>query len=130
MIGKEPSMNRLTVLFTIAAFILLFLLTHQAEPGDLRSHSRTILISFDGAQPEVIERLLEQRKLSKNGGFAELIAKGTKAKGMTSVLPTLTATNHIALATNIPMNTFHNTESPLTSTTSGFAAPIDGDRKH
>ena len=50
---------------------------------------------------------------------------------MTSVLPTVTATNHITLATgaypertNIPANTLHNTETPLTVTTSGFSAPI------
>jgi predicted AlkP superfamily pyrophosphatase or phosphodiesterase len=95
------------------------------------SSSRTILISFDGAQPEVIEKLLAQKKLPLDGGFAELMGKGTRARGMTSVLPTLTATNHITIATgaypertNIPMNTFHNTESPLTTTTSGFSAPI------
>ena len=53
---------------------------------------------------------------------------------MTSVLPTVTATNHVAIATgaypertNIPANTLHNTETPLTATTSGFSAPIDAE---
>ena len=50
---------------------------------------------------------------------------------MTSVLPTVTATNHISIATgaypertNIPANTFHDTKTSLTATASGFAAPI------
>jgi predicted AlkP superfamily phosphohydrolase/phosphomutase len=93
--------------------------------------SATVLISFDGAQPGVIERLLKTGKLARNGGFAKLISEGTKAEGMTMILPTVTATNHIALATgayveqtNIPANTFHDTEVGITTTTSGFGAPI------
>ena len=111
----------------------LFVLRASAFAGAPDS-AAAILISFDGAQPEVIEKLLGQGKLPKNGGFAELIRDGNKAEGMTMVLPTLTASNHITIATgafpertNIPMNTFHDTESPLTTTTSGFAAQIDAE---
>jgi predicted AlkP superfamily pyrophosphatase or phosphodiesterase len=109
----------------ILVFSLLFapFSNGHAESTNKTSSSRTILISFDGAQPAVIEKLLEQKKLPRDGGFAELIGKGTRARGMTSVLPTLTATSHITMATgaypertNIPMNSFHNTESPLTTT--------------
>jgi hypothetical protein len=128
----EVSMNRVGILCIFVLSILLSPFSDgRAESTNKTSSSRTILISFDGAQPEVIEKLLEQRKLPRNGGFAELIDKGTRAQGMTSVLPTLTATNHITIATgaypertNIPMNTFHDTESPLTATTSGFSAAI------
>ena len=98
------------------------------------SSPRTILISFDGAQPQVIEQLLRNKKLASDGGFATLIREGTQADGMTSVLPTVTATNHITIATgaypektNIPANTFHDTETPLTATSSGFSAPIDAE---
>jgi predicted AlkP superfamily pyrophosphatase or phosphodiesterase len=117
----------------ILVFSLLFapFSNGHAESTNKTSSSRTILISFDGAQPEVIEKLLEQRKLPRDGGFAELIGKGTRARGMTAVLPTLTATSHISIATgaypertNIPMNTFHDTQTALTTTTSGFSAPI------
>ena len=122
--------------FQLSISCLLVLLLSSAtqvfaEPGQSDHSSPTILISFDGAQPEVVDRLLRQGKLPKNGGFASLIREGTTAKGLTSVLPTLTATNHIAIATgafpertNIPMNTFHKTEDPLARTTSGFAAEI------
>jgi predicted AlkP superfamily pyrophosphatase or phosphodiesterase len=107
----------------------------HAESTNKTSSSRTILISFDGAQPEVIERLIRTGKLPTwNGGFAKLIREGTKAEGMTAVLPTVTATNHVSIATgaypertNIPANTFHNTSASLTATISGFSTPIDAE---
>ena len=53
---------------------------------------------------------------------------------MTAVLLTVTATNHITLATgaypertNIPANTFHLTDTPLTATTSGFGTEIEAE---
>jgi hypothetical protein len=125
-------MNRAGILCTFVFSILLSSFSNgHAESTNQLSSSRNILISFDGAQPDVIEKLIEQRKLPRDGGFAELIDRGTRARGMTSVLPTLTAPNHITIATgaypertNIPMNTFHDTKSPLTVTTSGFSAAI------
>jgi predicted AlkP superfamily pyrophosphatase or phosphodiesterase len=125
-------MNRAGILCIFVFSILLSSFSNgHAESTNQLSSSRTILISFDGAQPEVIEKLIEQRKLPRDGGFAELIDRGTRARGMTSVLPTLTAPNHITIATgaypartNIPMNTFHDTKGPLTVTTSGFSAAI------
>ena len=75
-------MNSLRILFSLVGLILLSLPpTGHAEPRDARSHSRSILISFDGAQPEVIEKLLDQRKLPRNGGFTALIDEGAKVQG-------------------------------------------------
>jgi predicted AlkP superfamily pyrophosphatase or phosphodiesterase len=121
------------IFISLLSILLLPFSNGQAESKPTAS-SRTILISFDGAQPEVIERLIRNGKLPWNGGFAKLIREGTKAEGMTSVLPTVTATNHISIATgaypertNIPANTLHNTDTSLTATTSGFSAPIDAE---
>jgi predicted AlkP superfamily pyrophosphatase or phosphodiesterase len=118
----------------LCAVILLWLLAVTAYADSHHSAPLKILISFDGAQPQVIEQLLRNKKLGADGGFATLIREGTQADGMTSVLPTVTATNHITIATgaypektNIPGNTFHDTEAPLTATTSGFSAPIDAE---
>ncbi len=106
----------------------------RVESRDKSSSTPTILISFDGAQPQVIEKLLKSGKLPANGGFAKLTSEGTQAQGMTAVLPTVTATNHITLATgaypertNIPANTFHLTDTPLTTTTSGFGTEIEAE---
>ena len=126
-------MSQAGILFiSLLSILLLPFPNGQAESKD--RDARTILISFDGAQPEVIERLIRSGKLPWNGGFARLIREGTSAEGMTSVLPTVTATNHISIATgaypertNIPANTLHNTEAPLTTTASGFSAPIDAE---
>src|SRR5262245_61614888 len=128
-------MHRARIVLILFCFVFLsHFYSGQAASEDKSSSSRTILISFDGAQPEVIERLIRRGKLPWHGGFAKLIREGTKAEGMTAVLPTVTATNHISIATgaypertNIPANTFHNTETPLTATTSGFGAPIDAE---
>jgi Type I phosphodiesterase / nucleotide pyrophosphatase len=122
------------ILISVLSILPLPFSSGHAESKPPASALRTILISFDGAQPEVIEKLLEQQKLPRNGGFAELVNKGTRARGMIAVLPTLTATSHISIATgaypertNIPMNTFHDTETPLTTTISGFGAPINAE---
>lgn len=123
---------------TLASLLVAVLLSVPARSfADSRDHSRstpTIVISFDGAQPRVIERMIRSGKLPSNGGFAKLIREGTKTDGMTAVLPTVTATNHITLATgayvertNIPGNTFHLNDTPLTATTSGFGAAIDAE---
>jgi predicted AlkP superfamily pyrophosphatase or phosphodiesterase len=124
---------RIVLILFCSVFLLPFC-SGQAASEDKPSSSRTILISFDGAQPEVIERLIRIGKLPWNGGFARLIREGTKAEGMTAVLPTVTATNHISIATgaypertNIPANTLHDTETPLTATISGFSAPTDAE---
>src|SRR5262247_101864 len=127
-------MYRVGILFILFSSILWSPFSNvHAQAQDTASGTRTVLISFDGAQPEVIERLSRNGKLPRNGGFARLIREGTKAEGMTSVLPTVTATNHISIATgaypertNIPANTFHDIDikTSLTATTSGFAAPI------
>jgi len=127
-------MHKVGIIFISLLSILLLPFSNGHAESKPTTSSRTILISFDGAQLEVIERLIRSGKLPWNGGFAKLIREGTKAEGMTSVLPTVTATNHISIATgaypertNIPANTLHNTETSLTATTSGFSAPIDAE---
>src|SRR5215831_11223480 len=127
-------MHRVRIVLILFCFVFLsHFYSGQAASEDKLSSSRTILISFDGAQSEVIERLIRKGKLPWHGGFATLIREGTKAEGMTAVLPTVTAT-HISIATgaypertNIPANTPPDTETSLTATTSGFAEPIDAE---
>ena len=62
----------------LSAAALLWLLAVTAHAAH-HSCPRTILISFDGAQPQVIEQLLRNKKLAGNGGFATLIREGTQA---------------------------------------------------
>lgn len=120
---------------TMALSAMLLSLSTALAGAEQRSTSTpTILISFDGAQPEKIAELIRRRKLPRDGGFATLIREGTRAEEMNSVFPTVTATNHVSLATgayvektNIPANSFHNTEASITQTISGFGAEIDAE---
>lgn len=120
---------------TMALSAMLLSLSTAPAGAEQRSTSTpTILISFDGAQPEKIAELIRRRKLPRNGGFATLIREGTRAEEMNSIFPTVTATNHVSLATgayvektNIPANSFHNTGDAINRTVSGFSAAIDAE---
>jgi hypothetical protein len=66
--------------------------SNAQSPEKANKHTTpTILISFDGAQPSVIEQLIKAGKLTKDGGFAKLIGEGTQAQGMTSALTSTTS---------------------------------------
>jgi predicted AlkP superfamily pyrophosphatase or phosphodiesterase len=101
----------------------------KAEPG---KPSRVVLLSLDGAGADELQRLYKAGSL-KAGGFARFFREGQVADRLIPVNPTLTAVNHISLATGYPAgqtgivsNTFHPHDSgDLLKTVSGFAAPIE-----
>ncbi len=113
-----------------ASFIgwaLLALLT-QAWAGP-----KAVVISLDGCKPAIVQQLLASGALSPNQGIGLLYTRGAFGNGSITVSPSLTAPNHVALATgstaahnDIPSNTFHLVASPFTSNISGFGAPIGG----
>ncbi len=102
----------------------------QAAPSG--KPSRVVLLSLDGAGAEELHRLYKAGSL-KAGGFARFFREGQVADRLIPVNPTLTAVNHISLATGYPAgqtgivsNTFHPHDSDdLLKTVSGFAAPIE-----
>src|SRR5262245_34716456 len=76
-------MYRVGILFILfSSFLWSPFSNVHAQAQDTASGTRTVLIAFDGAQPEVIERLIRIGKLPRNGGFARLIREGTKAEGI------------------------------------------------
>lgn len=92
---------------------------------------RVLLLSLDGAGASELHRLHREGRLQA-GGFARFFREGQVAERLVPVNPTLTATNHISLATGyvagetgIVSNTLHLPGTPLPETVSGFAAPID-----
>ncbi len=94
---------------------------------------KVIVISLDGATPRLVEEYTDARALDPRRGLGRLAARGLSARQNVTVNPSLTAPAHIAIATgstaahnDIPANTFHLVASPLTSTISGFGAPIGG----
>jgi predicted AlkP superfamily pyrophosphatase or phosphodiesterase len=94
---------------------------------------KVVLISLDGARPDLIETYLKTGVLPHDEGLGALRRRGVVARQNITATPSLTAVSHIAIATGstavnnaIPANTFHAVATPITRTISGFAAPIGG----
>lgn len=95
-----------------------------------------VLISLDGAKPDFIQQFIDEGVLPRDGGLARLSRHGAVAMQNITASPSLTAVSHIEIATgstavhnDIPSNTFQAIVGPVTSSLSGFAAPIGGYRE-
>jgi predicted AlkP superfamily pyrophosphatase or phosphodiesterase len=102
-----------------------------AVPAVPESPRKVILLSLDGASGEVLQQLHKEGALTA-GGFESFFRNGQVADRLLPVNPTLTAVNHISLATGYPpaqtgivSNSFHRAGTPFLDTVSGFAAPIE-----
>jgi predicted AlkP superfamily pyrophosphatase or phosphodiesterase len=94
---------------------------------------KAVLISLDGAKPELVERYLRNGVLDRRGGLGRLRARGIFAHRNITATPSVTAVSHIAIATgstavhnDIPANTFHPVAATIGTSLSGFGAPIGG----
>jgi predicted AlkP superfamily pyrophosphatase or phosphodiesterase len=123
-----------------AALILLTLTACQSAPPPAgptatpttpeAPRRRVVLLSLDGAGSDELHRLYKDGSLSA-GGFARFFQEGQVDDRLVPVNPSLTAVNHISLATGyapsqtgIVGNNFHPSDAPFLKTVSGFAAPI------
>jgi predicted AlkP superfamily pyrophosphatase or phosphodiesterase len=100
-----------------------------------RKSPRVVVISLDGAKPDFIQKFIDEGVLPRDGGLARLSRNGAVAVQNVTASPSLTAVSHIAIATgstavhnDIPSNTFQSIAGPISSSLSGFAAPIGGYR--
>jgi predicted AlkP superfamily pyrophosphatase or phosphodiesterase len=114
--------------------------------GDSRDHDgghhgrkspQVVVISLDGAKPDFIKKFIDEGVLPRDGGLARLSRHGAVAMQNVTASPSLTAVSHIAIATgstavhnDIPSNTFEAIVAPISSSLSGFAAPIGGYREN
>jgi predicted AlkP superfamily pyrophosphatase or phosphodiesterase len=94
---------------------------------------RVVMISLDGAKPDFIQKFIDEGVLPRDGGLARLSRRGSVALQNVTASPSLTAVSHIEIATgstavhnDIPSNTFQAIVGPISSSISGFAAPIGG----
>ena len=120
----------------ILAFAAIFAaaatpLARAAEP----SKPQVVVISLDGAQPDLVEHYLKTGVLDKKTGLGRLKARGVAADQNITTTPSVTAVAHVAIATgstaphnDIPLNTFHPVVAAIGTNISGFAAPIGGYR--
>ncbi|WP_315833737.1 alkaline phosphatase family protein [Bradyrhizobium prioriisuperbiae] len=106
--------------------------------GDRRGRKpRVVMISLDGAKPDFIQKFIDEGVLPRDGGLARLSRRGAVALQNVTASPSLTAVSHIEIATgstavhnDIPSNTFQAIVGPISSSLSGFAAPIGGYRQN
>jgi hypothetical protein len=98
--------------------------------SDAAHPRKVILLSLDGASAETLRQLHEEGALNA-GGFERFYREGQVAERMIPVDPSITAVNHISLATGYPPaqtgivgNRFHAAGAPFLETANGFAAPI------
>jgi hypothetical protein len=89
-----------------------------------------IVLSLDGAAAETLHRLWREGAFAE-GGFRQFFEDGQVADKLVPVDPSLTAVNHISLATGfapeatgIVGNRFHPHGAGFLDTVSGFEAPI------
>src|SRR5262245_47990378 len=72
----------------------------QWDHGDENKGRRqVVIISLDGAKPDVIERFLRNGVLDRDGGLGTLARNGVVAEQNITATPSLTAVSHIAIAT-------------------------------
>src|SRR5215813_15623142 len=109
---------------------------HDDDHHHGRKSPRVVLISLDGAKPNFIQRFIDDGTLPHDGGLARLSRHGAVALQNVTASPSLTAVSHIEIATgstavhnDIPSNTFQAIVAPISSSISGFAAPIGGYRE-
>ncbi|HEY9420596.1 MAG TPA: alkaline phosphatase family protein [Thermoanaerobaculia bacterium] len=105
--------------------------TCQSAPPSPSAPRRVVLLSLDGAGADELRRLWRQGVLSE-GGFARFFRDGQVAERLVNVNPTLTAPNHISLATGYPPdrtgivgNTIQLPGAPFTRTVRGFDHTIE-----
>jgi len=118
------------ILLLAVPFVLVAAAAPPAPPAADKPH-KVILLSLDGAGADTLHQLHKQGALSA-GGFERFFRDGQVADHMVPVNPTITAVNHISLATGYPAaqtgivsNRFHPAGAPFLDTVSGFSAPIE-----
>lgn len=119
--------------FYFPVFCILLACRSAAPPASTAPSTpvrRVVLLSLDGASSLTLHRLYEEGALI-TGGFSRFFREGQVADGLIPVDPSLTAVNHISLATGytpdktgIVANNFHPAGTPFLETVSGFTAPI------
>jgi predicted AlkP superfamily pyrophosphatase or phosphodiesterase len=109
----------------------LALLLAACRTPSSREPRRVVMLSLDGADAATLHRLYQEGTLDA-GGFARFFREGQVAESLIPVDPTITAPNHISLATGYPAgetgivaNHLHLPDAPLGKLASGFAVDIE-----
>src|ERR1700750_1647795 len=98
-------MNLKTFLCSMSAIAFAVSLAGVAAParadhdGDHhgRKSPRVVVISLDGAKPDLIQKFIDEGVLPRDGGLARLSRHGAVALQNVTASPSLTAVSHIAI---------------------------------
>jgi predicted AlkP superfamily pyrophosphatase or phosphodiesterase len=117
----------------IAIFLVVTVAPQRVAAQGSPTPPKVIVISLDGANATTVEQYLQSGVLPADGGLALLKNQGATASQNLTIVPSVTAPGHIAIATgstaarnDVTANRFHLIVSNINSTVSGFAAPIGG----
>ncbi len=131
--SRQKWLLGLTVVLLVACLLTLSVHSLALQPGVSNSRPKVILISLDGATPDMIKQDLKSGVLSPKQGLGLIKNQGVYAERNITCSASLTAACHIAISTgstaarnDINTNTFHLVASPFTSNISAFAAAIGG----
>ena len=137
------SPKRVAITFAAAAWVAIMSANSVLAAGTEQAHvahgpwavrpPKVVLISLDGAKPDLIQHYLRSGALSWQSGLGRLVRNGVVAGQNITATPSLTAVSHIAIATgstaahnDISANTYHAIAQPIGQTLSGFGGPIGG----
>ncbi len=119
-----------TLLFALPA-LLINSCRSTAPPATAATARRLVLVSHDGVGADLAWGWLDDGVAEEPDGIRAMVDSGYAARRVRMVSPTLTAVNHISLATGarpgttgIVCNFFHPVDRPITEGVSGFSAPI------
>ena len=92
------------------------------------------MVSYDSLGADLARRWISEGTVSSPDGLAAMAQQGFSAERLRMVDPTLTAVNHISLATGrdasgtgVVGNSFHRPDTPITKWISGFNASSDAE---
>ena len=79
------------MLASLRSLFTLAIVTMLAAGCASRAGPKVVVISLDGAQPELIDQYLKNGVLRRDGGLARLAAHGVVAEQNITVTPSVTA---------------------------------------
>jgi len=114
------------VITCVATTICLAFACQSAGPPDVRAE-RVLMVSYDSVGADIAWQWIESGVAASPDGLAAMADNGLSAERLRMVDPTLTAVNHVTLATGadaaatgIVSNTFHLQGTPIRESVSGF----------
>jgi predicted AlkP superfamily pyrophosphatase or phosphodiesterase len=130
--AMSVSRRRCPLVLAVAAVV--FGLSCRSGPPVAGRAKRVVIVSYDGAGADLVWSWIERGVVDDRDGLRWMAEEGFAVRRVHPVEPTLTAVNHVALATGLPpartglvSNSFRHSGSAISERVSGFDAMYDGE---